>query len=97
MNFQFSSEKNIRQFFTLSLLNEDFDTYERYGVDQYLTSAGLTVTPKYRGRGIGEQFLKSRAVICKEFGIKLTSTSFTSEFSNRIADKVGFKLDKIIR
>lgn len=93
MNFQFISEKNIRLFAVLSLQNEGFDTFEHYGVDKYLTSAGLVVTPKYRGRGIGEHFLKIRRAICKDFDLKLTSTAFTSDFSNRIADKVGFKRD----
>lgn len=95
--FQFKSEKNHRQFATLGLLNENFDSCKHYGVDKYLSSAGLVVIPECRGRGIGEQFLKCRESICKEFGIKLTSTSFTSEFSNRVADRAGFKVDVVLR
>ena len=80
-----------------SLLYDKFDTCEFYGVDKYLTSSGLVVSEKYRGRGIGEQFLKSRKPFCKAFDIKLTSTTFTSTVSNKIADKVGFKLVKSLR
>lgn len=79
------------------LLYEDFDTFKHYNVDKYLGSVGLIVSSRYRGRAIGEHFLQTRQAFCKEFGIKLTSTAFTSNFSNRIADKVGFKPDKVIR
>lgn len=94
---QFKSEKNVRQFIAMGLVYENFDLFEHYSVDKYLSSAGLLVTPNYRGRHIGEKFLMVREAICKEFGIKLTSTLFTSDFSNRIADKVGFKLDIRLR
>lgn len=81
----------------LGLLYKDFDTYEHYSVDQYLTSFGLVVDGQYRGRRIGEQFLRSRKPFCETFGIKLTSTVFTSNFSNKIADNVGFKVDRALR
>lgn len=97
LNFQFKSEKNRRLFATMGLVNENFDTFEHYGVDKYLTSAGLLTITKYRGRNIGGQFLKARGAICKEFAIKLTSTTFTSDFSNHNADNVGFKLDIHLR
>lgn len=96
-HFQFTCEKNVKQFVTLSLLNENFDACEHYGVDKYLGCAGLVVNPKYRGRGIGSHFLNVREAVCREFGIKLTTSSFTSDFSNRNADKAGFKLDVTIR
>lgn len=70
---------------------------ENYGVDKYLTSVSLVVGTRYRGRGIGEQLLGTRNIVCQEFGIKVTSTSFTSDHSNRIAEKVGFKIDRIFR
>lgn len=79
------------------LLYEDFDPFKHYNVDKYLGSVGLVVSNKYRGRAIGERFLQTRRFFCNEFGIKLTSTAFTSNFSNRIADKVGFKPDRVIR
>lgn len=81
----------------MSLLHENCNIFELYKVDKYLTSVGLAVDNKYRGRGIAEHCLRIRKSICKEFGIKVTSTVFTADSSNRIADKVGFKLDKIMR
>lgn len=97
INFQFKCEENIKQFDLLALLSANFNTFEFYGVDKYLSSAGLAVDSKYRGRSIGEQFLRIRKEICEEFDIKLTSTIFTSDFSNRIADNVGFTVNTTIR
>lgn len=79
------------------LLYENFEPFTHYNVDKYLGSVGLVVSSRYRGRAIGEHFLQTRRNFCNEFGIKLTSTAFTSNFSNRIADKVGFKPNTVIR
>lgn len=97
MVFQNTSEKVNVVCDIFSLLYEQFDTCEYYGVDKYLTSVGLTVVGKYRGRSIGEQLLKTRKVFYKAFDIKLASTAFTSNFSNKIADKIGFELVKSLR
>ncbi|XP_031623083.1 uncharacterized protein LOC116340630 [Contarinia nasturtii] len=80
----------------MSIIRENFDIFEVYGVDKHLSCIGLVVDKKYRRRGIGEQFLHCRKAICNQFGISLTSTVFTADSSNRIADKVGFTLDKSI-
>lgn len=82
----------------MNFLYEDgFDSCQYYNVDKYLTSAGLIVSSKYRGRCVGEHLLRARDTFCPQFDIKLTTTIFTSPYSNRIADKTGFKLDKSIR
>lgn len=98
--FNLLQNKSVRGniiFDLMFLLYGDFDTCEHYGVDKYMSSMGLIVTENYRGRGLGEHFLNTRRAFCNEFGIKLSSTVFTSNFSNRIADKVGFKLNKSLR
>lgn len=95
--FQIKSEK-IRLFADLmGLLRENFNIFEVYSFDKHLSSIGLVVDKTYRRRGIAEQLLRCRKAICNEFGIRLTSTVFTSNSSNRIADKIGFQLDVIIR
>lgn len=73
--------------------NLDKDVYEQYGVDAVLGSLGLVVDKNYARRGIGEQLLRCRDSVCKEFQIKLTSTLFTSDASIRIVDKIGFTTD----
>lgn len=44
----------------VEILYEGYDTFEAFKVDQYLSSLGLSVNRKYRGRGIGDQFLNCR-------------------------------------
>lgn len=72
------------------LLYKKFEPFTHYGVDKFLSSFGLSVLREYRGRGIGDRFLETRKLICKEYGLKFTQTVFTSNFSNRNADKTGF-------
>lgn len=31
--------------------------------------------------------------MCREFGVKMTQTAFTSDYSNANADRAGFKTD----
>lgn len=101
----------------MALLYRDFDVFERYGVDKYLSSLGLSVDPKYRGRGIGRQLLlarwalkygakllqnqlifgfiidKCRKEFCESMDVPLTHNVFSSDISNRLADRSGFKPD----
>lgn len=44
----------------ISMLYENFSLFEHYGVDEYMTSFGLSVDKKFRGRGIGERILTAR-------------------------------------
>ncbi|XP_055551330.1 uncharacterized protein LOC129733829 [Wyeomyia smithii] len=64
--------------------------HETYQVDAYLSALGLSVTPKYRGRGIATEILRARAPLCRAVGLKLTSTVFTAIGSQVPAAKVGF-------
>lgn len=41
---------------------ENIDTFKEFNVEKYMASLGLTAHPKYRGRGIGVEFLISRLV-----------------------------------
>lgn len=72
------------------LLYTNFEPFEHYGVDTFLTSFGLSVSREYRGRRIGDQFLETRKLLCKAYGLKFTQTVFSSDFSNRNADRAGF-------
>lgn len=79
------------------LLFENYDPTVKYNVTEYMTSFGLSVDRKYRGRSIGDHFLNTRKAMCQEFGLKFTQTIFTSDFSNANADKAGFQTDVVIR
>lgn len=81
----------------MDLVYGNYDPFTDYNVDKYMSSLGLSVDRKYRGRGIGDHFLASRKAVCREFDIKLTQTIFTSDYSNANADKAGYKTDLAIR
>lgn len=75
-----------------------FDIFTEYEVDYYLSSDGILVHPDYRGRNIGVKMLKARKEICIKYGIEVTSTIFTSNASNAIAVKAGFRhIDVAVR
>lgn len=42
------------------ILYENYDTFEHHKVNEYMSSVALSVDPKYRGHGIGDQFLTSK-------------------------------------
>lgn len=77
----------------ISVLYKNFNFFETYNVDQYMSEFGLSVARKYRGRGIGEFILKARIPLGKAIGIKLTNTVFTSTASQIQADRAGFELN----
>lgn len=77
----------------INLLYDNFDPFERYNVNEHLASFGLSVSRKYRGRAIGDHFMEARKLICKTFGLKISHTIFSSDFSNKNADVAGFQLD----
>lgn len=45
---------------TANFLLEQFDVFEHYEVDRYLSAFGLSVMPWYRGRGIASKLLEAR-------------------------------------
>lgn len=94
--FQLKSQVTKDIFDLVLLLFENYDPTTKYNVSEYLTSFGLSVDRKYRGRSIGDHFLSSRKTICREFGLKFTQTIFSSDFSNVNADKAGFQTDVVL-
>lgn len=81
----------------VDLLLEDVYPLEEYGVNEFLTAAGLCVARNYRGRGIGVQLLKTRILFCQQFNIKLILNPFTSSMADACAEKIGFHLEQKIR
>lgn len=75
------------------ILNKNYNVFEKYNVDVFMSELGLSVAREYRGRGIGEHILRARVPLGKAIGIQVTNTLFTSTASQILADKVGFELD----
>ena len=76
-------------------MNKEFglNVYEKYGVDQYYSEHGLSVSPNFRKRRIGEYLLKARKEIGPACGLKLTNIFYTSDFSNKCGLKAGYTLE----
>jgi len=75
------------------ILRANFNIFEKYKIDKYLGSICLSVAPSYRGLNIGQRFLEAREPLCKALDIRVTQSFCTSDHSNYIADKIGFKID----
>lgn len=75
----------------MKFAEQQCDVCELYQVDAYLATMGLCVNSAYRGRGIATQMLKARQEIMKILNLKLTSTQFTGEGSQKAAMKAGFE------
>lgn len=58
--FQFKSQITKTIFDLEFICYQDFDVFKFYGVDKILTSFGLSVNRKYRGRSIGDHLLATR-------------------------------------
>lgn len=71
----------------------NFDVFEKYGVDEYLSSFGMHVPKEYAGRKIGENLLTASKFLAKPCDLKLRHAFFTSNISNKIADNLGYKTD----
>lgn len=78
-------------FDALIYTTKQFNVFESYSVDKYLTAYGLCVNPEYRGRGIATEILKARVPIMKALGLQVTSTSFTGIGSQTAAKKAGYE------
>ncbi|XP_053698420.1 uncharacterized protein LOC128745385 [Sabethes cyaneus] len=66
--------------------------FERYQhANRFLSAWGLSVHPRYRGRGIATEILKARIAICRAFGLQLSATVFSHPGSQVPASKVGFR------
>lgn len=72
-----------------------YDIFEHFNVDTYLTSYALLVHPKYRKRGIATHILKARIPFMKQLGINVSATVFSSIGSQIAASKAGFE-DKFV-
>lgn len=68
------------------VISKGLNVHEAYKVDKHVGAFGLSVDPKYRGRGIATEILKARAPMCKALGIGLTSNVFTGEASQAVRE-----------
>lgn len=71
-----------------------FNLFKHYEfADKILIAYGLSVSKKYRQRGIATEILRARIPLCQHLGILLTSTVFTAIGSQKPAEKIGFQVN----
>lgn len=68
------------------------DIFKNYNVNKFMVAYGLSVSRKYRKRGIGTELLKARIPLCKALGIKVTSTVFSGDYSQKCAKTLDLKI-----
>lgn len=93
MNDQPSGKNWIDIYAAVEYVSAQFNVFETYKVDKYMTAFGLLVNRDYRGRGIGEHLLRARIPLGKAIGVQLTSTIFSAIASQKSAYKAGFELN----
>ncbi|XP_053682019.1 uncharacterized protein LOC128732724 [Sabethes cyaneus] len=76
---------------THEYMTDQFQVCQHYNVIFYLTSYGLAINRRYRGREIATEMLRSRIPLCKTLEIKVTATDFTALGSQLAAAKAGFQ------
>lgn len=93
---QFQEEGVLDVLKLLDYTTKQFNVYEFYNVDKYLTAYGLSVHTDYRGRGIATMMLKARVPLLKALGLKVTSTAFTAIGSQIASAKAGYEENLVL-
>ncbi|GJQ70245.1 hypothetical protein Trydic_g22694 [Trypoxylus dichotomus] len=76
---------------TLVWVKDQVDPFAKFNITEYLDALGLYVPHAYRGEGLGYELLKAREALCRSCGIKASLTLFTSQISQKLAERAGFK------
>jgi hypothetical protein len=94
------SEHKTKEFLDLmlavKLAADQFNAFEAYKVDHYLSGSGLCTNPSFRDRGIATEVLKARIPMMKALGLKVTSTIYSTVGSQTAADRAGYKESFVI-
>ncbi|CAD6219427.1 GSCOCG00004967001-RA-CDS [Cotesia congregata] len=83
--------KNEKLLTFLHNLFAEVDFCKKWGVDYYLSAAGLDVDTNYRRLGLGTHLLLARDKIAQAYNILVSATFFSSPVSQKTAEKAGFK------
>ncbi|KAJ8672880.1 hypothetical protein QAD02_004141 [Eretmocerus hayati] len=65
--------------------------YQLFGVDKYISTIGLGIKTEYRGQKFGLEMLKIRTDVGKTYGIKVSSSIFSTRPSQVLAQRAGFE------
>lgn len=68
------------------------EVFAHYGVSTYLVGLGLSVSPEFRGNGVGLRLLRAREPLCAALRVPLTVTFFSGAQSQKQSARVGFEV-----
>ena len=72
--------------------DKEVNFFERYKVDEAIHFSTLTVNKKYRCNQVGGHLIAVCVAMSRELGFKVIKCEGTSNFSQRIAEKLGFDI-----
>ncbi|CAH0701102.1 unnamed protein product [Spodoptera exigua] len=75
----------------MNAMSESYDEVKEFDLNPCFSDRGLVVCPDYRGLGIGQEFLRVRRLICKEFGIPINGAWMTSYGTQKAAERDGWE------
>jgi len=73
-------------------VKKGIDPFQLLNSDCYFSDYGVAVAPEYYGLGLGFHLFSCILPMSKAFDIPGAFTIFTSNFSQAIAEKLGFEL-----
>jgi len=84
------SEESKNLMPTLLEMRAEANIFEAMGVESYGDFLFVSVDKEFRGQGLATEMYNRAIALLKSKGIKAAESIFTSPFSQRIANKLGF-------
>ncbi|CAH1645394.1 unnamed protein product [Spodoptera littoralis] len=87
----FKSKELMKVTEIMDATSKMYDEVKVFNLDPWFSDRGLVVCPEYRGLGIGQEFLRVRRLICKEYGIPINGAWMTSYGTQKAAERDGWE------
>ncbi|CAG9803627.1 unnamed protein product [Chironomus riparius] len=87
----FKNKDLLDIFGVMNYANKQFSPFKHYNVDHILYAFTVGVKPNYTRRGIANHMFQCRRLLCKELGLKVTTTHATANGSQKAALNAGFE------
>ena len=79
-----------KKYLVLGSINGEVNMYEKYGIDRYADSCLVSVDREFRQRGLAMELYNRSLTLLRANGFTHLKIVFTSAFSRRNAEKLGF-------
>jgi GNAT superfamily N-acetyltransferase len=89
--------KYQRIFGLLNSVNKTANLFGKYNVDKIFELRILSVDSRFRGKGIARELFLRSELIAEEHGFKLVKVDATSLFTQKVAECLGFTVEKSVK